>query len=221
MKKCLLMIGVISSILIGCRILGAQTEEISRYEFAKAISSTTDIFAKTPIRSTLDHKIVLFGSLSREIIQVVELVGTNKTRRKETFHVTGKSPLIREYIEIGSSNYCRLNDGPWKRSADDCNPMFVGLMAPDDSVMDKFTVSSTVLNGRPVKMYEHYQTFKRGIMHTFDDKLWINAQGERVRGERRSGLVDDTDNYEAEVEIIEYQPKGLTVVAPRPGRARK
>jgi hypothetical protein len=142
-------------------------------------------------------------------------------RRKETFQVPGHPALTRELIAIGDAQYCRLNAGPWKSSADDCDPMFLPLMAPTDSVIDKFTVAETTLNGRTVKLYEHDQTFKRELMHKFVDKLWIDDQGNRLRTETLSGLVENSDNYESEVETIEYQAKDIAIVAPRLGIRHK
>jgi len=213
------MTGVIAFLLAGAA--AAQTKAISQDEFNKAVNGTADIVKKSPVRVTLDHKTVAFGSLYREVIQVVEYASPDKIRRKESFRVPGHPTLTRELIEIGDSQYCRLNDGPWKTSADDCNPMFLPLMAPNDSVTNKFTVTDTVLGGRAAKIYEHYQTFKRDLVHKFEDRLWIDDKGNRLRAETRSGLVENSDNYESEIETMEYNPKDLVITAPRIGRRHK
>jgi hypothetical protein len=197
--------------------LAAQSRDITSDEFNKEVNRTANIAQKGPVRVTLDHKTVLLGSLTREVIQIVEYAGPDKMRRRETFKVPGHPSLTRELIEIGSSEYCRLNSGPWKSSTDDCNPMFLPLMAPTDSITDKFTVTDTMLDGRPAKLFEHFQTFKRELVHKFDVKVWIDDPGNRLRAETLSGLVDDTDNYESEVETLEYNPKDLAIVAPRTG----
>jgi hypothetical protein len=148
-----------------------------------------------------------------------EFVGSDKRRYVHIEKLTDRTRKI-ELIKIGTTFYCRRDDGEWKRSANWCADGSASGLS--NIVSSKFTVEKGKLNSQNVKLYEQYTTYKNvyspdkdkeGLSY-WQNRFWLDDQGFMVQEEIISGLLEPERLYWKQTETYEYNPKDLKIEAP-------
>ncbi len=125
-----------------------------------------------------------------------------------------------ELIQIGTTYYCRRNDGEWKQSQSWCSGGSASGLS--NIVSSEYSIEDTKIHNQTTKLFRNYTTYKNvyspdkdkeGLSY-WESKFWLGKDGLILREEIKSGLLEPERIYRQQTNSYEYNPKNLKIEAP-------
>jgi len=148
---------------------------------------------------------------------VRENIKPDKVRYLVT-EVSSKQTTKTELIQIGASNFCRINDGEWINSKGACRGGWITSVP--DAVSSQYFVETVNDKGNTARIYRAYNLYKisdsggKESMTYEETKFWISEVGNFLRRETIYALKDTKQIRSKEIRTYEYDPKDLKIEAP-------
>ncbi|HQZ97202.1 MAG TPA: hypothetical protein PLP21_12850 [Pyrinomonadaceae bacterium] len=119
-----------------------------------------------------------------------------------------------EQIDIGKIKYCKKDDGVWKIVESYCIGGS-GSGGPSNIVSDKYYLEKKKVDGREIKVFRHYTSYKNiyspnkdteGL--SFDEYIFsLDSSGLIIKEETKKGLINSGKVIETNISIYTYDPK--------------
>ena len=197
-----------------------QTKEISKEDYYQKLREAVKKRFETSRRENTKINSFKDGKLS----DTVEIFSENIVPDKSHYvsiEKFGDRTVKRESISINKVQYCKKDDGEWKKSNVYCG-YGAGNGGPSKIASNKYTVERMKLNKKEVKLYQQYTVYKniyspnkdKEGMSYWQQKMWIDKNGFLLREEMESGLIEPKQVYTQNIIDYEYDPKNLIIEVP-------
>jgi len=157
------------------------------------------------------------GVVTKTVKTLTETLPPGKMRALEQTR-DGSKNVTKEAIKVSNVSYCKEGTKRWEITIDFC--LSRGASAVNSNSVMKFYKSTVDLDGKKVTRYRFVATEPRrpttppGFPDVFEYITWIDANGRIVREDRNNSISSSGAKVYTSMEIVEYNPKGVKIVAP-------